>query len=86
MADKLGMASMELMVLLHKYDAAIIRSAGEGNRIVLSVNDGDVFREMEFEEDILPEDICDCRYVVVGSCLGCEGGSIHHTCGKEPNS
>lgn len=45
----------ELKRLLEKHNASIVRSAGEGNKLVISVETKTMFEETEFDEDITIE-------------------------------
>jgi len=45
----------EFKTLLEKYSASIVRSAGEGNKLVISVETEKQFEETEFDEDITIE-------------------------------
>lgn len=55
--EKLNLFLNDLNKLLKKYNAAIIRSADENHKLVVSVEDENEFIEVEFEEDITTHNI-----------------------------
>jgi hypothetical protein len=57
----------DLNALLEQYDAAIVRSAAENHKLVVSVGDKNGFVEYEFEEDITTHNIKVKDYVQLGS-------------------
>jgi len=57
----------DLNALLEQYNAAIVRSADENNKLVVSVEDKNSFIEVEFEEDITTYNINVKDYIQLGS-------------------
>jgi len=57
----------DLNALLEQYNAAIVRSADENHKLVVSVEDKNGFVEVEFEEDITTHNINVNDYVQLGS-------------------
>jgi hypothetical protein len=47
----------ELRELLEKHDATIVRSGDDTHKLVLCINNDEVCKEEEFEEDINPKSI-----------------------------
>jgi len=59
----------DLNALLEQYNAAIVRSADENHKLVVSVKDKNGFIEVEFEEDITTYNINAKDYTQLGSCF-----------------